>query len=88
MEKYMYSWIEDIIFRKREREREREEGKRAKERELVNVTFIESVGAKEDFQSCPHSPRPMIDITISNDSLTLNKRKERQDQLIYTYINI
>ena len=36
----------------------------------------------------PYSPKSNMTISISTDSLTQNKQKEKQDKLIYTYWNI
>ena len=47
----------------------------------------EDISARKDIYSHPHSLRPNISISISNDVLTLNRRKERQDKLIYTNRN-
>ena len=46
------------------------------------------VGSREDIESHLHSLRSTISIRISNDTLTLNKQKERKDKLIYTYLDI
>ena len=49
---------------------------------MIQSSFLVTVRAKENIQSHPYTPRPNISIYISNDTLILNKQKEKEDKPI------